>query len=255
MTFREEFFDALPAAVKFYHPLPRHREFPTIPSFLDHTELNGWDAQSINGYYTRIIELGLLAGVIGDDFDGTIHHDVEYSDDFVKEAEIRTGHKPEYKVGIKPVDNGIVIDHIGKGREIELIWNQIDKIRHIMKLNCRSSHGVFHTDDPDQYKGIISLPDILSFDEREIKMLGAIAPGCTVNFIENAHIRRKYRLLMPPRVYNFDEISCKNDGCISHRSNFQHVRPEFSRANRLAGATFICKYCEKPHEFEDIWDV
>lgn len=246
----------LPAGTRFYHPLPRHRERPTIPAFLDDTDLNGWDAQSINGYYTRIVELGLLGGVLGCDFSGTSWTRQEPADDFIEETLVRSGKKPEHKVGIKPVDNGIVIDHIGRGRDVERIWNQIDKIRHIMGLNCRSSHGVYHSSSPDRFKGIISLPDILAFDERQIKMLGAIAPGCTVNIIKQAQVKKKYRLLMPPRVYNFDEISCKNDACISFRENYQHVRPEFLRAVDLEGtSTFVCKYCDRPHEFEEIWDV
>ena len=252
VTFAPEYRSTLPKGARFYHPLPRHREHPTIPSFLDDTPLNGWDRQSINGYYTRIIELAMVAGKMGGDFSGTPNKPTEYPDDFIAEAQIREGHKHEYKIGIKPVDNGIVIDHIGKGREIGRIWDQIDKIRHIMRLNCRSSHGVFHSGSPDLFKGIISLPEVLSFDERQIKMLGAIAPGCTVNIIENARVVHKYRLLMPHRVYNFDEISCKNDGCISFPAHHEHVRPEFLRAGENR---FVCKYCEKPHEFEEIWDV
>ncbi len=251
VSFARRFIEKLPAGTRFYHPLPRHRERPTIPSFLDDTDLNGWDGQSVNGYFTRIVELGMLAGKIGSDFEGQQFVHPEYPDDFVEEATIRSDHKPEYKVGIKPVDNGIVIDHIGRGRSVEEIWNQIDKIRRIMGLNCRSSHGVFHSSSPDAFKGIVSLPDILSFDERQIKMLGAIAPGCTLNIIEDARVLRKYRLHMPRRVYNLEEISCKNESCISHPEHHQHVRPEFLRAGE---STFVCKYCEHPHEFEDVWN-
>ncbi len=252
VTFRPEFRAGVPRGVRFYHPLPRHREHPTIPSFLDETPMNGWDGQSINGYYTRIVELALVAGTLGEDFRGEPRRAAEFPDDFVEEAPTRTAHKPEYKVGIKPVDNGIVIDHIGKGRKIERIWDQIVKVRRIMGLNCRSSHGVYHSGGPNVYKGIISLPDVLSFDQRQIKMLGAIAPGCTLNIIKNARIVHKYRLLMPPRVYSFDEISCKNDACVSHPSHHQHVRPEFLRRG---SSTFVCKYCDRPHAFEEIWDV
>jgi aspartate carbamoyltransferase len=251
VTFAKEYLDRVPGSARFYHPLPRHREHPTIPAFLDSLPLNGWDEQSINGYYTRITEIGMLSGALGEDFSGKSQTRAVPPDDFVEEAEIKSDKKPEYKVGIKPVDQGIVIDHIGRGKDIESIWDQIDQIRHIMHLNCRSSHGVYHTNDPSMFKGIISLPDILSFDETQIKMLGAIAPGCTVNMIRDARVLRKYRLHMPPRVYNFDEISCKNESCVSFPDHFQHVRPEFRRAD---GTTFTCLYCERPHQYEEIWD-
>jgi aspartate carbamoyltransferase len=254
VTFSKEYLDRLPDGTKFYHPLPRHREHPTVPPFLDATDLNGWDEQSINGYYTRVTELGMLSGKLGDDFEGEHLVAIEPDDDFVEEATVKSDSKPEpeYKVGIKPVDEGIVIDHIGKGKDIRSIWNQIDQIRQIMQLNCRSSHGVYHTNDPALFKGIISLPDILMFDEKQIKMLGAIAPGCTLNMIRDKRVLTKYRLHMPPRVYNFDEISCKNENCVSHPEHFQHVRPEFRRAD---GTTFTCFYCERPHQYEEIWDI
>ena len=252
VTFAKENLSAIPEGTRFFHPLPRHREHPTIPSFLDALPLSGWDEQSINGYFTRITEIGMLSGRIGDDFTGLCRDFTESDDDFVEQAPVRSGKKPEYKVGIKPVDDGIVIDHIGKGRDIRNIWNQIDQIRHIMQLNCRSSHGVYHTGDPELYKGLISLPDVLSFDQRQIKMLGAIAPGCTVNMIRDKRVLSKYRLHMPPRVYNFDEISCKNENCVSFPGHYQHVCPEFHRS---AGMTFVCMYCERPHQFEEIWDL
>ncbi|MDT3389361.1 MAG: aspartate carbamoyltransferase, partial [bacterium] len=68
ITFRREFLDMIPEGTKFYHPLPRHKVHPTIPTFLDDTPLNGWEKQSINGMYCRIVLLALVAGKIGDDF-------------------------------------------------------------------------------------------------------------------------------------------------------------------------------------------
>ncbi len=252
VTFSREHLDRIPEGTKFYHPLPRNREHPTIPPFLDATALAGWEEQSINGYYTRIAEIGMLSGLLGADFSGEHRTYIEPRDDFFEEAAVKSDKKPEYKVGIKPVDEGIVIDHIGRGRDIESIWKQIDQIRRVMKLNCRSSHGVYHTDAPNLYKGLISLPDILSFDERQIKILGAIAPGCTLNIIRDKSVKRKYRLKMPPVIHDFDQISCKNENCVSFPAHYQHVIPEFRRAD---GTTYVCTYCERPHQFEDIWDL
>ena len=57
---------------------------------------------------------------------------------------------------------------IEAGKPIEDIWNRIDKIRKILKLNVRSSHGVFHSNSGD-FKGLISLPDVLEFDEADLE--------------------------------------------------------------------------------------
>jgi len=253
ITFRREFIPRLQEGTRFYHPLPRHREYPTIPGFLDNTPLNAWDEQSINGYFTRIIEIGLLAGDLGRGFSLPRRKEEEYADDFVEEAPVRGESKQEeYKVGIKPVERGIVIDHIGRGEDLKLIWDHIDKIRQIMGLNFRSSHGVYHSSSEKIYKGIISLPDILSFDESQIKMLAAIAPGCTLNIIDKSTVQEKYRLHMPPRVYGFREISCKNENCISRPELHENVQPEFIRSG---GNRFICRYCDHSHSFHDIWDL
>ncbi|MCK5735187.1 MAG: aspartate carbamoyltransferase, partial [Spirochaetaceae bacterium] len=70
VTFKEKYLKFLPENTRFFHPLPRHREKPVIPSFLDSTSLNGWDEQSINGYFTRIVELAMVEGTLGNDFEG-----------------------------------------------------------------------------------------------------------------------------------------------------------------------------------------
>ncbi len=254
VTFREDFLDRIPSTSKFYHPLPRHKVYPVIPGFLDHTSFNGWDEQSINGFFTRTIEIAMVGGKLGNDFTGETILPAKADKNFIEPVEIKrkTRVEDKYKVGIKPVDHGIVIDHIGKGEDQETIWNMVDKIRRILKLNCRSSHGVFHTDNGTTFKGIISLPDILELDKTDIKKLAAVAPGCTLNIIADQSVREKYRLHMPPKIYNFDEISCKNENCISHPDKYQHVIPSFTRSEE---SRFVCKYCEKSYSFNEIWDI
>lgn len=252
VTFREEFMSRLPEGTRFYHPLPRHKETPTIPSFLDHTELNGWDIQSMNGFFTRVVEIGMVSGKLGDDFTGEAHVPARYDAEYIEEVEVLKKSKVQdrYKVGIKPVEKGIVIDHIGRGEGLENIWAHINRIRKVLRLNYRSSHGVYHTNDPSDFKGIISLPDILNFEQKEIKMLAALAPGCTLNFIQDQSVVRKLRLHMPPRIYNFPNISCKNESCITHPSQHQNVLTHFYQK----GERFVCRYCEKSYSYTEIWD-
>ncbi|WP_028973073.1 aspartate carbamoyltransferase [Spirochaeta cellobiosiphila] len=251
VTFKRQYLKDIPEGTKFYHPLPRHRVYPVIPPWLDSTDLNGYDEQSVNGYLTRIIEIGLLGGALGEDFTGATKEVIYKDEEFVIGAPIKKKPVRDVKTGIKPVENGIVIDHIGFGAPIPKIWNQIDKIRKTMELNYSSSHGVFSSRNIDQYKGIISLPNILSFDRRQMKMLGAIAPGCTVNIVKNQEVKEKYRLLMPPRIYNFDQISCRNTNCISHKS---HNEPIITMFYRSSEDRYVCKFCEKSYSFDEIWN-
>ncbi|MBN1412566.1 MAG: aspartate carbamoyltransferase [Spirochaetales bacterium] len=250
VTFKRSYLDNLPEGVRFYHPLPRNKLDPVIPTFLDSTPLNGWELQALNGYFTRIIEIGMVGGKIGYDFEGSPPDIPEFIDDFIEEVPPVTREKEDYKIGIKPITKGVVIDHIGKGDEIETIWDHILKIRKTLSLNLLSSHGVFNSHKTNQHKGIISIPDITEFDQKNLKKLAAIAPECTLNFIKDQEVIRKFRLHMPPRVYNFDELGCRNPDCISHPDNAEDAQTEFYRSH---ANKFICKYCERPHTFKEIW--
>ncbi len=252
VTFGRWFIPRLSERMRFFHPLPRHRETPVIPPFLDQLAVNAWDEQAMNGYYTRIIQIALLAGHLGADFRGEAQRPPRFSDDFVEETQPRSRLKDDYdyKIGIKPVADGIVIDHIAVGEEPQTIWDQVNKIRRTLGLNCVSSHGVFASEQTGRHKGLISLPGITEFDERIIKMLGAIAPGCTLNLIRGRRVERKFRLRMPPRVYNLEEICCKNPDCISHP---RHAEPVIAEFYRSGDENFVCRYCETPHSFNEIW--
>ncbi|MCK5735731.1 MAG: bifunctional aspartate carbamoyltransferase catalytic subunit/aspartate carbamoyltransferase regulatory subunit, partial [Spirochaetaceae bacterium] len=58
-------------------------------------------------------------------------------------------------------------------------------------------------------------------------------------------------LTMPPKIYKFSEISCKNSDCVTYPDAFQHVSPYFFRSE---GETFTCRYCGKRHAYGDIWN-
>ncbi|TFG84784.1 MAG: aspartate carbamoyltransferase [Spirochaetales bacterium] len=257
VTFRRDMLDRVPVSARFYHPLPRDRLAPTVPTWLDDTPLNGWDGQSANGYYTRAVEMAMLAGRIGDDFGGKGRAPTAPEEAFVMEAPVGAGRKPEYKVGIKPVETGIVIDHIASGRPLAEIWDRIDKIRRVLGLNLRSSHGVFHSNSgPEVFKGIVSIPDLPAFGEKELKKLGAVSPGCSINMIDGHHVMKKYRLGMPPRIYDFDEISCKNENCLSHPKHEEHIEAHFVRKmGNGGGDTYVCRWCEREHQYSEIWTI
>jgi len=254
VTFQKKWMTELPEGTKFYHPLPRHKEKPVIPTFLDETPLNGWEGQAINGYFTRIIELSLVAGQLGDDFTGVGLPTPPKDNSFVTEIPVtrKTHVEDRFKVGIKPVHDGLVIDHIATGKPLEEIWDRISRIRKVLKLNVRGSHGVFHSSDPKDYKGIMSLPDVMEISPVQLKKLAAVSPGCTLNIIKDASVLHKYRLAMPPRIYKFDEISCKNPDCITSKNAYQSVPPYFFQT---VGNTFTCKFCEKRHKYHEIWDL
>ena len=255
VTFSEDFLSRVPENTRFYHPLPRHREHPTIPFFLDSTPLNGWERQSVNGYFTRVIELAMLGGKLGEDFTGGPGGSEKKTGgdaEFIREVPAVQGKKKEYEVGFIPISNGTVIDHIGKGDDTETIWDHIYHIRNMLDLNVMGSQGVYQSLTDGKSKGMVALPGVMEFEGTKLKKLSAIAPGCTLNIIKDRQVVHKFRLSMPPRIYNFEEISCKNADCISHPAHSENAMPFFDRSGET---TFSCRYCERPHEFREIWNL
>ncbi len=252
VTFRKDMLDKIPECTKFYHPLPRPKIDPEIPTFLDTLPLNGWEHQAINGYWVRVVLLSMLGGALLADFDTTRKQE-ELPDDFIIPAPIVDGTKgvaKDGKRGIKPISNGTVIDHIAKGKTTEEIYNTIVKIRKILKIyDVDSTDGIFKSADGN-YKGYVSLPDkYLSF--KEIKKLAAISPNTTVNIIKDSRVVEKYRLQLPPRIYNFDEIKCKNENCITNPTHGENVSASFVQID----GKFVCEYCETFHEYHEIWNI
>jgi len=247
ITFKKKYLDKIPEGTIFYHPLPRHKAHPTIPLFLDNTPLNGWENQSANGRYIRINLLGLIAGKIGNDFEGEASKKKIFVDDFINEIDPVAKIKENYK-GIKPIENGVCIDHICKGKSTEEIWKYLSKVMSIMEFNSSGYIGVDQSKQDSKYKGMIFLPNHIELSPKEIKKLATISSS-TYNLITNGKIIRKMRLNMPPRIYGFDEISCKNHACISHPSNHEGCITEFHRKDDV----FVCKYCETQHTPNEIW--
>jgi aspartate carbamoyltransferase len=250
ITAREDQLPQLSDGTVFYHPLPRNKQYPTIPTFLDNTPFNGWERQSANGRIVRIILLGLIAGTIGADFTGkVVRKDNNIEEDFIHEVEItgiRSGKR--YSEGVQPINEGYVIDHICKGDTPREIRDHMTVVNRVLKLTGRGGEWVSRSGDG--YKGIIFRPGDLVLDDKMIKKLAAVAPGCTLNHIKKGQVERKLRLTTPPRIYGFKEISCKNPDCISHPEHSEGVPADFER---MGDDTFRCVYCETSHTFKKVW--
>lgn len=252
ITFKEEFIDKLPENTFFYHPLPRHKEHPTIPTFLDPLPLNHWEQQSINGMFVRIILLSAFAGKIGEDFTGETVVRKKYTDDFIHDIPPDHSQPKTYKEGINPLSNGVVIDRFCRGENKEDIWQYLFKTMKIMNFtNGKGSIGVGESKkEPGIYKGLIFLPGLEEPSQSDLKRLAGVTAGCTVNVIKNNSVVRKLKLTSPPRIYKITGTGCTNEACISHNSHSEHVPPEFIR---MESGDLECFYCGTPHQFKDIW--
>ena len=248
----EEDILKLPHGTGFYHPLPRNKEHPIPHYSFDNSPYNRYEPQSRNGWLVRIILTGGIAGVliIGQDFEGQPLQKPTYIDDFIEEV-VPHQQTKDYAEGIKPLSEGIVIDHICKGETDKEIREHMARIIQVIGLYGRGGEWVSASkNQPGKYKGIIFRPGYQEPDERQTKKIAAVAPGCTLNIVHDGRVVKKLRLNMPPRIYGFDEISCKNEDCISNPQHHEGVPAEFYRE----GGAFVCRYCESPHTFKQVWD-
>merc|ERR1719296_693616 len=119
-----DFVSTLQPGTKFFHPLPRDGRFPTLPFWLDKTEFNGYDRQSQNGYFTRIVLLGMLGGHFGADFKAT-PKDAGLPDVAVSAAdfmqEVSSGDSSKTVDGIA-FQKGMVLERLAEGMAVEQIW-------------------------------------------------------------------------------------------------------------------------------------
>ena len=251
ITFRHEFSDKVRPGTKFYHPLPRHKEHPTIPTWLDGTEFNGWERQSINGYYCRIALIALLTGTIGDDYVPAENKISVTEEEYIHEV---TERKPKaqtnYSEGIRPIKNGLVIDHICKGESPLEIRKHMNLISRVMGLDDYRGGQWISCGHDGQYKGLLFRPDAPELQHRDLKRLAAAAPGSTLNIIKDGAVYKKYRATLPPRIYDFDDLCCRNDACITHPANAENVPAKFVRT---PDGKFACAYCGRVHSFKEIW--
>ena len=123
-------------------------------------------------------------------------------------------------------------------------------IRRVMNLDSMKGGEWVSQGSDGSYKGIIFRIGHFDLTHKEIKRLAASAPGCTLNIIENGEVKRKIRTKIPPRIYNFDDLMCTNDACISNDSQSEHVGSMF---HRTPDNRFICAYCGRVHTFKEIF--
>ena len=257
ITFRREFMPLLKEGTKFYHPLPRHKEHPTIPTFLDNTPLNAWERQAINGMYCRMVLLSLIAGKIGSDYMGKAKADEESAlrqEEYIVSVDLSDrpagGKVKNYSEGVHPIDNGIVIDHICKGDSPSEIREHMRLISSVLGVDEGRGGEWISRGADGSFKGIIFRPGEYNLSRKDLKRLAAVAPHCTLNIIKDGKVIEKFRTHMPPRIYNFDDLCCANEACISHPSQGEGVSSMFIRTQ---DGHYACAYCGRFHTYKEIW--
>ncbi len=134
-------------------------------------------------------------------------------------------------MNIDSIKNGYVIDHIKAGMAMEIY-----RVLKLGKLDCPVAIIKNAASRQMGKKDIIKIDAIIDLD---LKALGYIDPGITVNFIKDGALVEKKHLELPERITNV--IKCKNPRCItSCEQELDHVFKLTDRENRI----YRCIYCE-----------
>ncbi len=134
-------------------------------------------------------------------------------------------------MNIDSIKNGYVIDHIKAGMAMEIY-----RVLQLDSLNCHLAIIKNAASGKMGKKDIIKIDEMIDLD---LKALGYIDPGITVNVIKNGEIVDKRHLELPESITNV--IKCKNPRCItSCEQELAHVFKLTDRENRV----YRCIYCE-----------
>ena len=134
-------------------------------------------------------------------------------------------------MNIDSIKNGYVIDHIKAGMAMEIF-----RVLKLDRLDCPLAIIKNAVSDKMGKKDIIKIDELIELD---LKALGYIDPGITVNVIKDGEIVDKRHLELPESITNV--IKCKNPRCItSCEQELAHVFKLTDRENRV----YRCIYCE-----------
>ena len=136
---------------------------------------------------------------------------------------------------IDSIKNGIVIDHITAGRGMELYH-----LLGLNKLDCSIAIIKNVHSNKMGKKDIIKIDSDISLD---MKVLGYVDPGVTVDIIKDGVLADKKQISLPNEIKNV--IFCKNPRCItSTEQELPHVFKLTDEKHRV----FRCIYCETKAE-------
>jgi aspartate carbamoyltransferase catalytic subunit len=219
------------------HPLPIDKTAPSIPASVDRHPKALYKTQAGNGVPTRLTELALALGLLGDDFEGLAWQSPAVDEEFMVEREIRQ-RPPRTDVSIRPLrDSGVVIDHMEPYKEDLLV--RLLKVRE--RRNIYRAATVKSLARPGSVKGMLMIED-REFTDDELRAIAAVSPGCTVNIVKGAKVQRKLRMKLPARIEGIEGMTCTNKDCISRAEHLEAVWPLMVRAG---DDKVRCHYCDQ----------
>ncbi|HCC23399.1 TPA: aspartate carbamoyltransferase [Candidatus Falkowbacteria bacterium] len=239
------------------HPLPLPRWEPEIAPEVDDLPNAYYFDEAEHGLYVRIPIVALSTGYLGEDFEGEAYEPKEETDTFWTKRQHVAKEESDGKHTLRPISNGIVIDHLPPGLEVELYLH----LRREIGESYRAA-TVPKKNMPDCMKGMLMLPG-REPDDKLLRTVAAFVGGVvthgeltTVNHIVDQQVVDKFDLGQPRVIEGLG--NCSNiirdvqgnvvGGCISHPHFCEHVTSRFVRAHEGFVRCYFCDHLMRSKE-------
>ncbi len=134
-------------------------------------------------------------------------------------------------MNIDSIKNGIVIDHIGAKKGMEIY----EALR-LKDLDCAVAIITNAKSEKKGRKDIIKIDQDIDID---MEVIGFIEPNATINIVKDNKLVDKYNVKMPEKIVNI--AKCQNPRCItSIEKDLDQIFTLTDKENQV----YRCKYCE-----------
>lgn len=134
-------------------------------------------------------------------------------------------------MNIDSIKNGIVIDHIGAKKGMEIY-----EALCLKDLDCAVAIITNAKSEKMGRKDIIKIDQDIDID---MEVIGFIEPNATINIVKDNKLVDKYNVKLPEKIINI--AKCQNPRCItSIEKDLDQIFTLTDKENQV----YRCKYCE-----------
>ena len=142
---------------------------------------------------------------------------------------------------ISAIKNGTVIDHLPTDKALKVV--EILDLKHSTETVTIAFN--LHSNSLEK-KGIVKVAS-RALTKQELEKISIIAPGATINIIEDYKVKEKKEVPEPKEITGI--IKCNNTRCIT---NHEEIKTKFINESNGKGRRYRCIYCEKVIKEEEI---
>ena len=136
------------------------------------------------------------------------------------------------------IEKGIAIDHIPNKCALDVL-----KVLGLDKEHdSMITMGINLTSNKMGRKDVIKIEN-KELSENELNKIALVAPGASINIIDNGDVVRKHNLELPKKVIGL--IKCPNPGCVTRNEKVKTIF--YPNEEKLR-----CHFCERSFEKERI---